>query len=145
MANTVQIFKMMDGPSHVTLHVYLESDGASGELVNEILLDPVTDFVPAMPARQDLIVKQIWAELTGFSATLAFNGLTPWPFWSIAPTAAAHQDWRFFGGIRDNSSSPLGLDSDGKLLVSTQGFTTVAARGAFVLWLEKRDRPNPQS
>ena len=44
------------------------------------------------------------------------------------------------------SVDPLtgGLNSDGKLLISTNGFTDVGDTASFVLWLEKRDRPNPQ-
>jgi len=144
MANTISVLKMMDGPSHVTLHCFLKSDGVAGELVNQVLLDPATDLVPAMPRRQDLIVKQVWYELAGFSLTFAFDAPTPWPFWTLTPNNGVQHDWRFIGGIRDYSSAVAGLDSTGKLLMSTQGFTTAAASGAFILWLEKRDRPNPQ-
>lgn len=145
MANLVQPFKIMDGESHVTLHYFLQADGLEGELDNFVLLDPAVDLVPTMPKRQDLILKQIWYEVSGFTATLAFNALQPWPFWTLTPGVNTQHDWRFFGGIRDNSSSPLGLDSDGKLLISTNGFTSPSASGALVLWLEKRNRPNPQS
>jgi len=98
-----------------------------------------------MPRQQDLLVKQIWYELTGFSVRLAFNSTTPWEFWTLAPGASLYHDWRFFGGIRDNSDPDgLGLDSDGKLLISTTGLSNTGASGAFVLWMERRNRPNPQ-
>lgn len=145
MANKIQVMKIMDGDSHVTLHVYIESDGVSGDLVNQVILDPTTDLTPPMPSMQDLIVKQVWSGLANCSVTLAFNATTPWAFWTLAPTAGVHYDWRFFGGIRDNSDAPMGLDSTGELLISTNGFTTTSAKGAFVLWMEKRNRPNPQS
>lgn len=145
MANTISKMMIMDGPSHVTLHCFMQSDGASGDLTNYVLLDPATELTPAMPRRQDLILKQIWYELAGYTLTFAFDGLAPWPFWTLNEGSNVQHDWRFFGGIRDNSSAPLGLDSTGKLLISTQGFTSAADSGAFVLWLEKRDRPNPQS
>jgi hypothetical protein len=169
MANTVNRLKIMDGPSHVTLHVYLQSDGASGELVNYVILDPDDDLIPNMPKRQNLIVKQIWYETGGFNITFAFNSINPWPFWTLTPGASLHHDWRFFGGIRDYSGMPLmansyqpsigwqtavpqsapspmtgGLTSDGKLLITTSGFVDAKDSASFVLWMEKRDRANPQ-
>jgi len=145
MAYVVQKMFIMDGPSHVTLHVILESDGAGGELTNYVLLDPTTELSPPMPARQDLIVKQIWHELSDMRVQLAFNATTPWPFWTLAPGSSNQHDWRFFGGIRDNSDAPMGLDSDGKLLITTTTVEGVIGSASFVLWMEKRDRPNPQS
>ena len=144
MAHSVNKFLILDGPSHVTLHCTLESDGDSPDLTNYVLLDPTTELVPQMPARQDLILKQIWYELNGLTVTFAFNALTPWTFWTLTPGASLRHDWRFFGGLRDRSSAVAGLDSTGELLISTQGLSTSTARGSFVLWLEKRDRANPQ-
>ena len=145
MPHVVSSFKIMDGPSHVTLHTYIQGDGISGELTNYVLLDPATQVTPNMPRMQDFIIKQIWYELQGFGVRLLFNATKPWPAWNIAPGASLHHDWRFFGGIRDHSDSDnFGLDSDGKLLISTTGLATTTNCGTFVLHLEKRDRPNPQ-
>ena len=169
MANVVNRTLFMDGPSHATLHCFISSDGSSGELTDFVLLDPVIDLVPAMQPRQDLTLKRIWHEASGCSVTLAFNSLTPWPFWVMSPDGGGNDlDWRFVGGITDRSSMPLfadvnnpgfetnipqagavdpltgGADSDGKLLMSTNGFTSVGDSASFVLWLEKRNRSNPQ-
>lgn len=145
MAHTVNIFKMFDGPSHVVLHCFLQSDGLSAELTNFVLLDPMVDLDPVMSHRQNLIVKQLWYEISGFTATFAFDAPTPWPFWTLTPGVDSSHDWRFFGGIRDHASAgTLGLDASGKLLISTQGLTAPTSCGAFVLWLEKRDRLDPQ-
>jgi len=145
MPHLVQPMKIMDGGSHVTMHWYIKGDGSSLDLKDVVLLDPYTDLVPTMPKQQNLIVKRIWYELTGFSARLAFNSTTPWEFWTLSPGASLRHDWRFFGGIRDNSDfEGLGLDSDGKLLLSTTGLSNTGASGAFVLWMERRNRLNPQ-
>ena len=168
MANTISRFKLMDGPSHVTLQVFMRSDGGSGELTNFVLLDPDGDISPPMPNRQAFTIKQIWYEITGFTITFAFNSLNPYPVWTLTPGASLKHDWRFFGGLRDYSSMPLfpnkynpgsmtgiqqygspdpltgGIDSDGKLLMTTTGFTDANDTAAFVLWIEKRDRANPQ-
>jgi hypothetical protein len=167
--HTVNRIKIMDGPSHVTLHVFLQCDGQSGDLSNYVILDPATDLQPFMPQHQDLLVKQVWYELGGFSITFAFNSLTPQPFWTLTPGASLHHDWRFFGGLRDYSSTQMlqnkgqpnaspstlpvetlplygtsGIDSDGKLMISTNGFFDASDSGTFVLWMEKRDRVTPQ-
>lgn len=144
MAHTVNVFKMFDGPSHIVLHCFMQSDGISADLVNFVLFDPSVDAVPVMPRRQDLIVKQLWYEVGGFNITFAFDAVTPWPFWTLTPGVDSYHDWRFFGGIRDHASAVAGIDATGKLLMSTQGLSVANASGAFVLWLEKRDRPNPQ-
>ena len=145
MAHTVNIFKMLDGDSHVVLHCFMQSDGLSPELTNFVLLDPKLDVSPPMPRMQDFIVKQLWYEMAGVNTTLAFDAPTPWPFWTLTPGVDSYHDWRSFGGIRDHSSSAtLGLDSTGKLLISTRGLSQLGNGGAFVLYLEKRDRPNPQ-
>jgi hypothetical protein len=145
MANVVNVWKMMDGPSHVTLHCWMKSDPLDGELTNYVLLDPSVDLVPPMAKQQDLILKQIWYEVGGFAVTFAFETQSgSWPFWTLTPGASLHHDWRFFGGIRDHADAVLGYTATGRLLMSTQGFLQTEDSGGFVLWLEKRDRPNPQ-
>ena len=168
MANLVSRIKLMDGPSHVTIQVFMQSDGFSGELTNFVLLDPDGDISPPMPNRQAFTIKQIWYEMVGCSVTLAFNSLNPYPVWNLAPGSSNQHDWRFFGGLRDYSGMPLfpskyspahmtgiqqygspdpgtgGINSDGKLLMTTTGFTDASDTAAFVLWIEKRDRANPQ-
>lgn len=136
----------MDGASHVTLHVWLQGDGASADLVNYPILDPNVDLVPPMAKRPDLIVKQIWHDIYGFTVSLGFNNTNPWYFWTISPGASTQEDWRFFAGIRDHSAAASGgFDSDGKLLISTQGLGQTTNAGAFVLWMEKRIFTNTQA
>ena len=53
MANTVQVTQVMDG-SRIVLHVWLQSDGASGDLNNYVLIDPTKDITPPMLPGRDL-------------------------------------------------------------------------------------------
>lgn len=128
MANTVQKTILLQG-NKVLLHVYLQSDGVSGELVDEVLFDPQVDAVPPIPPGRDLNVEEIWYELSGFSGTFSFQGLTDWPFWVLAPGTAIHHDWKHFGGIKDHTPT----NPTGRLLLNTSGFFNPGARGAFVL------------
>jgi hypothetical protein len=146
MANTINVSKIMDGPSHVTVHCFMQSDGIEGEVSNFVLVDPST-LDPSLPAMQDFILKQIWYEISGFTVTFAFGKESGdnWPFWTLTPGASLKHDWRFFGGLRDQADAPMGISATGNLLMSTTGFTDATDSGAFVLWLEKRNRPNPQS
>lgn len=142
MPHFVDVQKLLDGPSHVVLRVYIVGDGISSELVNYTILNPSTDVVPPMPRRRAFIVKQVWYEL-GFSLSLGFNSTQPWYFWTLTPTTANEHDWCSFGGIRDNSDpANFGLDSNGNVIITTAGLAATTNRAAFVLKLEKRDQPS---
>ena len=52
MAIITNRFKIQEGPSHITLHVFLQGDGVSTDLSNFVLLDPTDDISPAQPAQQ---------------------------------------------------------------------------------------------
>ena len=150
MPHLVDTTLFMDGDSLVILHVFIQGDGVSLELKNYVLLDPHTELTPFMPQQQDLIVKRVWYEMNGFSGTLLFNSTTPWAFWTLTPQSGVEHDWSFFGGIRDHSDmesrdgDSMGIDSDGKLMITTKGLSQTTGSAAMVFLLEKRNRPNPQ-
>jgi len=147
MPHLVQKTLIMNGVSHATLLVFIQSDGQSGELSNYVLLDPATELLNTidtdlpMGRRQDLILKRVWYEMVGVSITLLFNSTTPWPFWILTPGTSTSHDWRFFGGVPDDSDHEgMGLDSDGKLLITTTNLRASNSTASFVLWVEKRNR-----
>lgn len=144
MANLIDIQKIMDGPSHVTVHCFMRSDGVEGDLTDAVIIDP-WELVPRMSRKQNLILKRVWYELLGFTITLAFGmDSGSRPFWTLGPGSSLEHDWRFFGGLTDRAGGTLGMTANGKLLMSTQGFVDTTDSGSFVLWLEKRDRVSPQ-
>ena len=52
MAHTLNLTKLEEGVAHATFHYFMKSDGASGELSAQTLVDPTTDFSPVLtPAR----------------------------------------------------------------------------------------------
>lgn len=136
MANTIQKTLLLDG-SRVALHVYLESDGAAGELFWYPLLDPVTEL--GMAPGRDLTIEKIFFELQGFSIRFGFDGGASgeWPAWLVSAGVTSPHDFTSFGNIPDRSGGDGGMNATGKLLITTGGFTSTQCRGAFVLQLKR--------
>lgn len=135
MAHTLNLTKLEEGEAHATFHYFMKSDGASGELSAQTLVDPTTDFSPVLTAGQRMIVKHIWYEVYGFNLTFLFGSSgTNWPFWVLTPGVNSEHDWRYFGGIKDTAPAT----PNGKLLITTAGFATATSLGSFVIRVEKR-------
>lgn len=147
MANTLQITKFGEtAEGNVTLHVFLGSDGVTGDFILQPLFGPA-DCTPPLPRQRAFVLQKASYELAEFSVTLYWD-VSPGdavPFWTFSPSTSTHQDWCWFNGIPDFSDgSELGLNSTGRILISTFGMTGVKNSGAFVLRLRKCARPNPQ-
>ena len=123
-----QIVKTLlsDGPSKSILSVYLQSDGVEGELTNYILLDPKVDLTPT--AKQ-LTVLQIWYSFSWFDALLSFDDVSPYPSWMLTRDTGNYHDFRYFGGLKDRS----GIDSTGKLFLTTTGFAPIGSTGTIII------------
>ncbi len=132
MANVVAITKIQDGPRNAIFHLYLESDG-SGELTDEVLIDPTVDFDPALPGKPIMIIEKLWYNLVGFSAALKFDYLVEGtPVWVVSEDGDA--DFSPMGGLKDRSGE---IDGTGKLLLSTVGFATAGEHGTIILQIKK--------
>lgn len=135
MANTIQKTKLLDGARECTFHFYIASDGVSGNLVDYVLVDPATDLVPALSNTPSLTVMKIYYDLAGFNGLLLFNYLsTGNPIWQMTKDNYGECCFDYFGGIKDRSQSG---DGNGKILLTTNGFTTVSNTGTFVITLRK--------
>ena len=124
---------LAQGESKLLLHVWLESDG-SGELSDHVLVSP-DELVPKLDLSPTLRILQVWHSFVWFDAVLKFGGLVPRPFWAFARDAKGHFDFRHFGGICDYSSVPPS-DDNGKILLSTNGFT-LGSQGSLVIEFRK--------
>lgn len=133
MANKVVITKLLDGPKHATFHVYLESDGASGEITDLVIADP-TQLVPAQSAQPHLTVEKILPSLSGFSVRVEFDSLADTPIWVLTEHNSDVVSFDCFGGLKDRSNP---LDGSGKLLISTVGFTTAGDMGSMFFHVRK--------
>jgi hypothetical protein len=133
MANTVEKKLLLNGDRFAILAVYLRSDGASGELANEVLIDPVDDLGLKLGAR--LRLNEVTHSFAGFDAVLQFASGGVDPNWKWVLTAATNQPFDFgaFGNLIDDS----GMDGNGKLTISTTGFTAAGDQGSILLKVRK--------
>jgi len=133
VANTVTVNVKENGPRNVQIHVFLQSDGVTGDLAGQVLLDPVVDL--GMEPGQRLMLSRVDYNLAGFDAVLEFGsgGVTPNFKWVLVEGANNPQDFVKWGHIQDNS----GMDGTGKLQLTTYGFTSTSDVGSMLVWLLK--------
>ena len=135
MANTYALTKIQDGPRNVVYHVFIESDGVSGEIVKEVVIDPAADLDPAFEAVPAFTIEKIVYSLVGFSAKLEFDYLaSETPVWVLAGGQESEACFKNFGGLKDRSNV---LDGTGKLLISTVGLTTAGDMGSILILVRK--------
>lgn len=75
MANTVSIRKLLDGSKLAVFHIYLASDGASGELTDQVIVAAST--LDGAPTK--LSICEVDYALSGFSGVLEFEATTDQP------------------------------------------------------------------
>ena len=132
MANIVNITLVNNGPRNVVAHVYLESDGASGELVDHVLIDPVADLGLTSSAR--LSIKSIKSGISGFVARVEFDtGLVDDKMIWVITEHNSNIDFKDIGGLEDRS----GVDGTGKLQITTTGFTAAGDQGSIIFQIKR--------
>lgn len=123
------------------MHIYLESDGNEGELVNYPIVDPDVDYPEDMGSRNlRPIVRQIWSSLAWFDALVLFDDLVPAPSWLLQRDGPGYTDLRFFGGIKERYVEPDDKESSdrtGKVLLTTTDFAPLGSQGTLVLEIWK--------
>ena len=124
--------KISDGPSKAVYQFYLES-GVQGELENEVLLDPTLDFDPPLTDKDQITINQIWYSFSWFDALLTFDALEKFPSWVLTRDSENYFDFRYFGGLKDRS----GIDSTGKLFLTTTGFAPIGSTGTIIIEVKK--------
>ena len=132
MAHTINITTVNDGPKNVVVHVYLKCDGVTGEIVDQIIVDPAL-LVPSRSAKPFLSLDEIWWDFTGFGVRFEYNSIPDTPVWTASAGNGSHVCFEDFGGLADRS----GLDGAGALRITTFGFDNAAKEGTFVVKLTK--------
>ena len=133
MSNTVTQTILNSGTKKVVIHWYFESDGIEGELNNYVILDPQVDLLLPPDPKTQLSIIKIWSGMAVFDVVLKWNALVPTPVWVLVAGADASIDFSYFGGLKDYS----GVEHDGKLLISTNGFAPAGSAGSLILELKK--------
>jgi len=127
--------KVVEGLNNLVLHVFMESDGVSGELEDYVLLAPA-DLEPPLTANPALRIQRIWYSFNQFDVTLKFGGIVPMPIWVLARQTGTEFDFTRFGGISDYNTVPP-ADKNGQLLISTTGYGPLGAQGSLVFEFRK--------
>ena len=141
MANTVNVTVLENGPRNALVHVYLRSDGSTGELVNVTLIDPfalVTSGTPGalgMEKNARLLLGRIEYNYAGFDSVLSFgSGTVPPNYkWVLTQGANCPVDFTRFTNLFDNS----GLDGTECLNITTTGFNNTACQGSMLIQVIK--------
>lgn len=132
----VTVDKIVEGAASLILRVNLLNDDSSGELSNHVIVSP-SDCSPALPNTKPAFrIMQVWYGLVWFDVSLSFGTLQPVPIWTLARDTNNHIDFRSFGGLVDTRKIPP-ADENGKLTITTNGFSTLGAQGSFVIELRK--------
>ena len=129
MAHKVTITKILPGNHRSQFHIYLLSDGTSGELVDEVLIDPVTDL--GIPSSSRLAIERITYSFTGFSSRIEFDTgvVDDKMIWVLPEKANEPIDFNPWGGLKDQS----GLDGTGKIQITTNGLTNAGSEGSILI------------
>lgn len=129
MANTVAIQVIEDGPKYAVLKVYCASDGASGELTDQVVVDASTLW----GAPTDLTLVKVYAMTTGCAFNLEWDATTDVPIMNFPTDFAEEFCFKSFGGIHNNA----GAGVTGDILLNTSGFTAAGDQITLVLHVKK--------
>lgn len=128
MANTVTKTAVVDGKHLAYVRVYLASDGSSGELTDEVLLD-----ASALAGGKNITtIHRVQGSLTGFSAKLEFDATADVPFMTLAADTDFDYDHRA-NPIPNNAGSGI----TGDVTITTSGFTASGDEGFLIFTVGK--------
>jgi hypothetical protein len=129
MANTVNLRTIVDGTKYVVVHGYIASDGATGELSDQVVIDASA----LTPAPTKMTIEKVYGHISGFIGTLEFDATADVPFMSLPDGESFNFDMVAEGGLKDNS----GDGSTGDIVLTTSGFTASGDAGWFVIVARK--------
>lgn len=127
MANTVTKTSLVDGEVVGVIHVYIASDGTSGDLSDEVILDAST-LNGATAIKQIVSVE---SQLTGFSAIVEFDQTTDSPAVTLP---SGEYKTSFLGTPVVN---PEGSGTTGDVVLTTSGMTASGDVGHIVIKYRK--------
>jgi len=128
MANTVTSQTLVDGSQRTVLKWYFASDGASGELTNQVIFDASA----VSPATANCVIERIRGYQIGFTSLISFDATADVPVMALPTDDSFDYDFRS-GGVPYNGIPNNGAAGrTGDILFSTTGFTAAGDIG----WIE---------
>ena len=141
MANIIKKTILQNGTKGFIVHIYLESDGNEGELVNYPIIDPEVDYPEFAGSRNSRpTVRQIWHSFAWFDGLISFDDLVPAPSWLLQRDNTDYTDLRYFGGLKERYEDPDNKDASdrtGKVLLTTTDFAPLGSKGTLILEIWK--------
>ena len=131
MANRIEVTKLLDGPRNLIYHVYIESDGASGDIDEFVLVDPSNEN---MGSNTNFTIEDITWSFNGFAGKLSFEFLIDHTLMWVMGAEGNYADFKKYGGLKDRGDP---ADATGKILFSTMGLAAEGDEGSFIVNLRK--------
>lgn len=133
MANTVAKDVLLEGDRHAFTRFYAISDGATGDLTDEAVIE-MSDLANDPDA---VTVQRIWYSCVGCDAKMEWNGLPDRECWTLAEDSDQF-DFRSVDGlynVTDWQGNP-GFN-DGTIKMTTSGFATAGDAITLYMLLKK--------
>lgn len=135
MAHRVEVTKLLAGPKHWILHVYIESDGASGDLDSYVLINPDDEDLDG--ATKFTIENITWG-FDGFSTRLHFELLTlDNLIWVLPDSSCSYVEFNNTQGAGLTDRGQPVDNPSGRLLLTTRGLSDAGDAGSFIIKLRR--------
>lgn len=125
MANTVTIRNLVDGENVGYAHIYIASDGSSGELTDTVVLD-ASALAGATPIKE---IDEVTWDLIGFTAKLEFDQTTD----STIILMQGSESICFDHPV----TNPQGTGTTGDVVITTTGFASAGDEGVITIRYRK--------
>ena len=127
MAHSITVTKIIPGTYRTVFLVSLVSDGASGELADEVIVSP-SDL--GLPSSARLAIETIEYNFSGFDCWVEFDSgaVDDNLMWVLSRENSIH-DFNPYGGIKD----PSDPDGTGKIQLNTSGFGSAGSIGSILI------------
>ena len=130
MANTLNLLTIIDGKRNAVIKAFLASDGASGELTDQVIVD----VSALLGAPSKVHITKIQSALRGFDVLLEFDATTDVPILTLTPESGVSDlCFEHFGGLPNNG----GAGVTGDITITTTGFTAAGDTGWLLLEVVK--------
>lgn len=128
MANTVTSQTLIDSTRNAVIHVYIASDGASGEEADTVIVD--ASALNGSPAT--VSVERICGNFSGFSGVLEWDATADVPFFVIPDSSLVE-----FEGESSVIQNNAGAGVTGDITLTTTGLATAGDAGHLTIWVRK--------